>query len=117
MTPGTTTVRILAVIGFFVAAGCAASPESAPAAANEKMTAGELDKKFVEAARSYRQVERDGKTFYCKNEKVIGSTVPRLQCFTESQLRNQVENMEELRRQIRSTGKCALGRGCTAPDS
>jgi hypothetical protein len=35
-----------------------------------------------------------------------------LQCLTESQLRNQVENMEDMRDRMRSGGKCTLGRGC-----
>jgi hypothetical protein len=43
----------------------------------------------------------EGKTYYCKREKVIGSTIPTLQCITESQLRNQVETMEELRGRMR----------------
>jgi hypothetical protein len=100
-------------------AGCASAPEEtaapdAPAAKAEKLTASELEKKFQEVARGYKLVERDGKTLYCKNEKIIGSTVPRLQCHTESQLRNQVESMEELRQQMRTSGKCTLGRGCTS---
>jgi hypothetical protein len=96
-------------------AGCASTPESRdePAAKAEKLTATELERKFQEATRDYRLVERDGKTFYCRNEKIIGSTVPRLQCFTESQLRNRVEAMEVLRQQMRTGGKCTMGpRGC-----
>lgn len=89
----------------------AAAQESA--AKTESDTAATLEKKFQEAARGYKVVERDGKTLYCKREKVIGSTIPTLQCLTESQLRNQVENMEEMRDRMRSSSKCTLGRGCS----
>jgi len=93
----------------------AASPAvaAAPAAMTEAETASALDKKFQEAARSYKVVERDGKTLYCKREKVIGSTIPTMQCLTESQLRNQVETMEDQRERMRSSSKCTLGRGCS----
>ena len=37
----------------------------------------ELEKKFQDAARSYRTVQKDGKTMYCKSEKPINSTIPR----------------------------------------
>jgi hypothetical protein len=89
-----------------------AAAKPGPAAQTENDTAAALEKKFQDAARGYKVVERDGKTLYCKREKVIGSTIPTLQCLTESQLRTQVENMEEMRDRMRSNGKCTLGRGC-----
>jgi len=91
----------------------AAAAADAPAATTEKDTAGAMERKFQEAARSYKIVERDGKTMYCKRERVIGSTIPTLQCLTESQLRNQVETMEDARERMRSSAKCTLGRGCS----
>jgi hypothetical protein len=92
-------------------AAAAAKPE--PAAQTESDTAAAFEKKFQDAARGYKVVERDGKTLYCKREKVIGSTIPTMQCLTESQLRNQVENMEDLRERMRSNAKCTLSRGCS----
>ena len=61
---------------------------------------------------TYNSVEKDGKTLYCKREKVLGSTIPTMQCLTESQLRLQVEQMEDLRERMRSNGRCTLGSGC-----
>src|SRR4051794_22432733 len=75
-------------------------------AQTETETASALEKKFQDAARNYKVVERDGKTLYCKREKVIGSTIPTLQCLTESQLRNQVETMDEQRERMRNSSKC-----------
>jgi hypothetical protein len=87
----------------------------APAAATaEADTAANLEKKFQEAARSYKVVQKDGKTMYCKREKVMGSTIPTLQCITEAQLRNQVENTDELRQRMRNrAGGCVQTGGGT----
>jgi hypothetical protein len=90
----------------------AAAPE--PAAKTEKDTADAMEKKFQDAARGYKIVERDGKTLYCKREKVMGSTIPTMQCMTEAQLRNQVETMEDARQRMRNNSKCTLGAGCGA---
>jgi hypothetical protein len=96
----------------------AAAPpaQSAPvAAASEAEAATQLEKKFQEAARSYKVVEKNGKTMYCKKEKVIGSTIPTLQCLSESQLRLQVEQMDQMRDRMRNTGgRCTAGVGCGA---
>ena len=98
-----------------VAAKAPAAP--APAASAEAMPEADAatlaEKKFQEAARSYRKVEKDGKTMYCKKEKPMGSTVPRLQCITESQLRVEVEQMDDLRDRMRNSGgRCTHGAGC-----
>jgi hypothetical protein len=92
----------------------AASPPAASAEAMPEADAATLaEKKFQEAARSYRKVEKDGKTMYCKKEKPINSTIPRMQCVTESQLRLEVEQMEETRDRMRNSGRCTRGPGCS----
>jgi hypothetical protein len=92
----------------------AAPPASSAAATTEADTAAGLEKKFQEAARGYKVVQKDGKTLYCKRERVIGSTIPTLQCITEAQLRNQIENTEELRQRMRrAPGGCVQTGGCT----
>lgn len=93
----------------------AATPAAAPVAATtEAETATAMERKFQDAARSYKVVEKDGKTMYCKREKVMGSTIPTLQCMSEAQLRNQVESTEELKRRMRSgRGGCVQTGGCT----
>jgi hypothetical protein len=95
----------------------AAKPNSAaltPEAQAEAEAASHLEKKFQEAARSYRKVEKNGKTMYCKKEKPINSTIPRLQCMTESELRLQVEQMDQLRDKMRNQSRCTQGAGCGA---
>jgi hypothetical protein len=95
-------------------AQAASAPASAPAsAATEADTASAMEKKFQEVARSYKTVQKDGKTMYCKREKVIGTTIPTMQCYTEAQLRNQVEATEELKKRMRrGGGPCVQTGGC-----
>jgi Skp family chaperone for outer membrane proteins len=97
----------------------AAKPASAPATAApaqpaqaEAEVASNLEKKFQDAAKSYKVVQKEGKTLYCKREKVIGSTLPTLVCMTEAQLRNQIETTEEQRKNMRNSAKCTMGPGC-----
>ena len=107
----------------FIAACASPPPPAAPAAAPqaaaptakaaEQDTAATLEKKFLDAARSYKTVQRDGKTMYCKKEKVIGSTIPTMQCYTESQLRNHIEATEEIKKRMRrGGGPCVQTGGC-----
>jgi len=83
------------------------------AGAAENETAAALEKKFRDAARGYKVVQKDGKTLYCKREKLIGTTIPSMRCITEAQLRNEVETMDEVRNKMRSGAKCTLGPGCS----
>ena len=116
---------LLLVVGAALLGACAsqsASTPSSPAptsaaapavtAKNEPVSPDAIEKRFQEVARSYKMVEKDGKTLYCKREKVLGSTIPTMQCLTESQLRLQVEQMEDVRERMRSNGRCTLGSGC-----
>jgi hypothetical protein len=118
----TTRTALLLLAAAALLGGCASQPAELPSVDAQAGgdTAQRLEKKFQEAARDYRLVQRDGRTLYCKHEKVIGSTIPITQCLTEAQLRLQVENMDELRDRLRTTNKCALlrtgggGRGCVS---
>ncbi len=83
-------------------------------AAAEKDTASAMEKRFQDAARSYKVVERDGKTLYCKREKRIGTTIPTMNCMTEAELRLQVESMEDYRNRARNSARCTHGPGCQA---
>jgi hypothetical protein len=94
-------------------AASASAAEAKPAPSTERDTASAMEQKFQETARSYKTVQRDGKTMYCKREKVIGSTIPTMQCYTETQLRNQIEATEELKKRMRrGGGPCVQTGGC-----
>jgi hypothetical protein len=117
-------------MGAALLAACASQPASAPApassppastgtkapdsAATEADTASAMEKRFQDAARSYKTVQKDGKTMYCKREKLIGTTIPTMNCISEAELRNQVENMEEYRQRARNSSRCTHGAGCGA---
>jgi hypothetical protein len=92
----------------------ATAAKPAPGSSPEADTASLTEKKFQEAARSYRQVQKDGKTLYCKKEKPMGSTIPKNICITESQLRLEVEQMEDTRQRMRNSSRCTTGAGCGA---
>lgn len=118
-----------ACAAMFVA--CASAPDTTPASeaaamstqnaepvwsgATETEVAAALDKKFEEAARGYVKLKKDGVLMFCKRYRVIGSSIPTIQCITEAQLREQVENMDRYRDQMRSSGKCPHGpQGCSS---
>lgn len=83
-------------------------------AAAEDEVAAALDRKFEDVARGYVKLKKDGVLMFCKRERVLGSSIPTLQCITEAQLRTQVENMDEYRARMRNTGKCPRGpQGCS----
>jgi len=92
-------------------AAAATQTAATSAAESEADTAAKLEKKFQEAARSYKIVQKDGKTMYCKREKQINSTIPTLNCITEAQLRIQVENTDEMRQRMRNRAGCSTA-GC-----
>lgn len=120
-------VGFSAVVGAALLTACASQPATSPSqpsaapataapssAAAEKDTAGALEKRFRDAARSYKTVQKDGKTLYCKREKRIGTTIPTMNCLTESELRTQVEMTEEYRNRARNSSRCTHGAGCGA---
>jgi hypothetical protein len=123
-----TFLSLTAGLSITLLAACASQPATTPTAqapapapaasqpaakANEADAASAMEKKFQETARSYKTVQKDGKTLYCKREKVIGSTIPTMQCLTETQLRNQIEATEELKKRMRrGGGPCVQTGGC-----
>ena len=78
---------VLLAAGVLLVSACASRP-APPAVAGASL----IDKKFQQTAKSYRRYRYQGQTVYCRKEKPINSSVPKLQCLTEDQLRVQVEN-------------------------
>jgi hypothetical protein len=78
-------------VGVLSIAACASQPVSAPATAL-------LERKFQIAARHYQSVQYKGQTVYC--EKPATRTMPYKQCFTEAQLRREVESFERWRNPV-----------------
>ncbi len=101
------------VIACLGASGCKTAPadHAAPLAASEKKDAAAIDRLVAEAAAQYTKVEKEGVVYYCKRTRQMGTNISALRCMTESQLRNEVETMVQLRDDMRNKmGKCTLGR-------
>jgi hypothetical protein len=81
----------------------------------EDEVAKQLDKKYRDAARDFVKLKKDGELRFCKRYKEIGSSVPRINCISESELRTQVDDMTQYRDNMRNkSGKCTHGPGCSA---
>ena len=93
-------------------ANAADKPEPVWSGATEAEVAAALERKFQEAARGYVKLKKDGVMMFCKRYRVIGSNIPTIQCITEAELRNQVENMDDYRQRMRDAAKCTHGVGC-----
>ena len=79
--------------------------------ASEAEVAAQLDKKFHEAAKYYVQLKRNDQLMFCKRYREMGSTIRTLHCITEAELRQQVEDSDQMRDQIRNkVGKCQAGK-------
>lgn len=78
----------------------------ATAAAQPKEDANSPE--FQRVARSYRQVEKDGQTLYCRNEKRLGTRLGSPVCLTEAQLWERIHKAEDVRDEMRrsSSGPC-----------
>lgn len=78
--------------------------------ATEAEVAASLEQKFQEAAKYYVKLKRDDQLMFCKRYREMGSSIRTLHCITEAELRQQVEDSDDVRDQIRNNvGKCALG--------
>jgi hypothetical protein len=79
---------------------------AAPAAAADGARAAMLKQARV---RGYRQLERNGKTVYCRNEAELGSRFERTRCVDEDGL------AAEMRAGSEATNDANSHRGCTDP--
>lgn len=83
--------------------------------ATEQEVADKLDHEFEKAARSFVKLKKDGVLMFCKRYRLIGSSIPTLQCITEAELRIQVQDMNKYRDNMRQrSGRCTHSVGCTA---
>ena len=119
----------LVIVSALLLAGCASTPpETKPPAANgpapeepkwdvatEQEVASKLDLAVQKAAKEYVQLKKDGVLMFCKRRRQIGSNIPTIECITEAQLRNRVENMTKYRDDMRNRGgKCVHGQACSS---
>jgi hypothetical protein len=81
----------------------------------EAEVAAALDKRYLDAARDFVKLKKDGELRFCKRYREIGSSIARINCITEAELRTQVDNMTQYRDDMRNkSGKCTRQVGCGA---
>jgi hypothetical protein len=90
--------------------------QAAPAAsANTSNTSGIVtEEEFAREAKSYKLVEKDGKSLYCRTEQVLGSRLPSTVCLTHAQLTDSISRTRELTDKMRQKGggHCGGGTPC-----
>jgi hypothetical protein len=80
----------------------------------EEEVAAALEKRYLDAANDFVKLKRDGELRFCKRYREIGSSIARINCITEAELRTQVDNMTQYRDDMRNkSGKCTWGVGCS----
>src|SRR5262245_28741111 len=109
------SMKILLTFVTLLLAACASTPSttdpktiepSETAAAPDASSQTAADRRFAEETRGYKQVERNGKTYYCRSERASGSNLRTTTCFTETELRSRFEAAERYRQQ-RKASACA----------
>jgi hypothetical protein len=81
----------------------------------EEEVAKALEKKYLDAARDFVKLKKDGELRFCKRYREIGSSIARINCITEGELRTQVDDMTQYRDNMRNrSGKCTNNVGCSA---
>jgi hypothetical protein len=81
---------------------------------SEEEVAAALEQRYLDAARDFVKLKKDGELRFCKRYREIGSSIARINCITESELRTQVDNMTQYRDDMRNkSGKCTHGVGCS----
>ena len=79
----------------------------------EEEVAAALEKRYLDAASDFVKLKKDGELRFCKRYREIGSSIARINCITEAELRTQVDNMTQYRDDMRNkSGKCTHGVGC-----
>jgi len=98
-----------------LAMAAAGKPKPVWTVPTEEEVASTLEKKYLDATRGWVALKKDGELRFCKRYKEVGSSVPRINCLSESEMRVQVDNMTKYRDDMRNkSGKCTMNVGCGA---
>jgi len=81
----------------------------------EAEVAAALEKKYLDATKDWVKLKKNDELMFCKRYREIGTSIPKINCITVSEVRVQVDNMEKYRDDIRNkSGKCTMGAGVGA---
>ena len=73
----------------------------------EDEVAAAMEKKYLDATKDFVKLKKDGELRFCKRYREIGSSIARINCLSEAEVRVQVDNMTQYRDDMRNKmGKC-----------
>jgi len=79
---------------------------------SEAEVAASLEKKYLDATKDWVKLKKNDELMFCKRYREIGTSIPKINCITVSEVRVQVDNMEKYRDDMRNkSGKCTFGAG------
>lgn len=110
-----------------VSAAYSAATSADPAAAAARTTNGKkpvwtipteaevsaaLEKKYLDATKDFVKLKKNDELMFCKRWREIGTSIAKINCLTASEVRVQVDHMEQYRDDMRNrSGKCTMGAG------
>jgi hypothetical protein len=78
----------------------------------EAEVAAAVEKKYLDASKDWVKLKKNDELMFCKRYREIGTTIPKINCLTVSEVRTQVDNMQKYRDDMRNkSGKCTMGAG------
>jgi len=78
----------------------------------EAEVAAAVEKKYLDASKDWVKLKKNDELMFCKRYREIGTTIPKINCLTVSEVRTQVDNMQKYRDDMRNKGgKCTMGAG------
>jgi hypothetical protein len=92
-------------------AACASQPETAPEPATVNTSGVVTEEELAREMKSYKKVEKEGKTLYCRTEQSLGSRLPLSVCLTHAQLTDSILKTREVTDRLRRKGGGECGKG------
>ena len=56
--------------------------------------AAALEKKYLDATKDWVKLKKNDELMFCKRYREIGTSIPKINCITASEVRTQVDNMD-----------------------
>lgn len=81
----------------------------------EAELAAALEKKYLDATKDFVKLKKNDELMFCKRYREIGTSIAKINCLTASEVRVQVDHMDQYRDDMRNrSGKCTMGAGVGA---
>ena len=78
----------------------------------EEEVAAALEKKYLDATKDFVKLKKHDELMFCKRYREIGTSIAKINCLTASEVRVQVDNMDQYRDDMRNkSGRCTRGAG------